>query len=150
MEKAVPNVVRAGRVHIRLCQPFLLIGLFVSLATPGTITAPARLLSAKFSGRCDAFTFTVSGEALHESHLIVSYNIMLTPRSGDPIAIVDSFPVAPEADGRFHGTVDGTWKKFEFTLSNRYTLSGSAILTSDNGVLHTLAIQFPKKKLTCG
>ena len=55
----------------------------------------------------------------------------------------------PEKDGRFHATIQGTWKKFEFTLMDKYTLSGSAILASNLTLLHTLPIAFSPKNMSC-
>jgi hypothetical protein len=173
---AIP-LIQAGRDFTRLCQPFslfklnrigrlpegarsarlsLLVGLLAALAllvssmATDASAAPARLLTAKFSGGCNQYTITVTGEGLKEPNPIVSYNITLTPPAGEPIAIVDSFPVAPEKDGRFHKTIHGTWKKFEFTLADKYTLSGSAILASNLTLLHTLPIAFWPKNLNCG
>jgi hypothetical protein len=120
------------------------------LVGTGASAAPiTRLLTVRFSGDCQAYTIAVTGEGLKQPNPTVSYNIMLTPRSGEPMTIVDSFPVTPEKDGRFHKTIEGTWKKFEFTLTDRYTLSGSALLDSDLTLLHTLAITFSRKNLNC-
>lgn len=122
----------------------------ICLVATGASAAPARLLTARFSGGCNTFTITVRGEGVKQPNPIVSYNITLTPRSGEPITIVDSFALTPEKDGRFHKTIEGNWKKFEFTLTDKYTLSGSAILISDLALLHTLAITFTRENLTCG
>jgi hypothetical protein len=93
----------------------------------------------------------VTGEGLNEPNAIVSYNIKLTPRSGgEPMTIVDSFPVTPEKDGSFHKTITESWEKFEFRLTGKYTLSGSALLASNLIPIHDIAIRFPRPKLNCG
>lgn len=126
------------------------LALLVSSMATDASAPPARLLTAKFSGGCNRYSITVTGEGLKQPNPIVSYNITLTPPAGEPIAIVDSFPVAPDKDGRFHMTIHGTWKKFEFTLTDKYTLSGSTILNSNLNLLHTLPITFSPKNLNCG
>ena len=118
-------------------------------ATDAFSAPPTRLLLAKFSGDCKAYTIAVSGQGLTQPNAIVSYNIRLTMPSGESMAIVDSFPVTPEKDGRFHKTVAGTWKTFEFTLTDKYTLSGSALLTSNLNLLHTIPLEFSPKNLHC-
>ena len=124
--------------------------LAVLLLVAATASAgPARLLRVHFIGDCDAFTVVVSGEGLNQSSPTVSYNIILTPHSGEPMAIVDSFPVTPKKDGKFHKKVHGTWKTFEFTLTDAFTLSGSAILTSGLTLLHTRSITFSPATLSC-
>lgn len=126
------------------------LGLLVLLAATGDSAASARMLTARFSGGCNAYTITVAGDGLTQPNAIVSYNITLIPRSGEPLTIVDSFAVVAENDGKFRKTIQGNWKKFEFTLTDKYTLSGSAILTSDLTLLHTLPISFSRRKLNCG
>ena len=86
-----------------------------------THSAAARQIQWRLQG---IHTIAVSGQGLTQPNAIVSYNIRLTMPSGESMAIVDSFPVTPEKDGRFHKTVAGTWKTFEFTLTDKYTLSG--------------------------
>ena len=80
---------------------------------------------------------------------MVSYNITLTPPSGEPMTITDSFAVTPEKDGSFHKTVRESWKKFEFILTGKYELSGSAILLSDLTLLHTRKMKFARGRLNC-
>ncbi len=109
------------------------------------LAAPGRLLRAKFK----AYTIAVSGEGLTQPNPTVNYNIKLTQPSGESMAIVDLFPVTPEKDGRFHKAIAGTWKTFEFTLTDKYTLSGSALLTSDLNLLHTIRLEFSPKNLNC-
>ena len=121
----------------------------VCLFATAAFAAPARLLRARFSGDCDGFTIVVTGEGLSQPNPTVSYNITLTPRSGEPMTIVDSSPVTPEKDGKFHKTIHGTWKEFEYTLTEAYTLSGSAILISDLTLLHTTPITFSRATLNC-
>lgn len=111
--------------------------------------SPTRLLSANFSGGCDTYTIAVTGEGLNQPNPVVSYNIRLTPRSGEPMTIVDSFEVTPEKDGSFRKTVHESWKKFEYTLTRKYTLSGVAVLLSDRTPLHTLPLTFSAVKLNC-
>jgi hypothetical protein len=96
-----------------------------------------------------AYTIAVSGEGLKQPNPIVSYNIRLTLPSGESMAIVDSFPVTPEKDGSFRKTIEGTWKTFEFTLTDKYTLSGTALLASDLNLLHTIPLGFSPKSLNC-
>jgi hypothetical protein len=145
---------RLGRLlgHARRMRAPSPVGLtlLVLLVATGDLPASARLLTARFSGGCNAYTITVAGDGLTQLNAIVSYNITLTPRSGETLTIVDSFAVVAESDGRFHKTIHGNWKKFEFTLTDKYTLSGSAILTSDLTLLHTLPISFSRQKLNCG
>jgi hypothetical protein len=120
-----------------------------SVATDAFAAPPARLLLARFSGDCKAYTIAVSGEGLKQPNPIVSYNIRLTLPSGESMAIVDSFPVTPEKDGSFRKTIEGTWKTFEFTLTDKYTLSGTALLASDLNLLHTIPLGFSPKSLNC-
>lgn len=127
----------------------IVLALLVFLMRTDAFAASPRLLTARFTGGCIGYTIAVTGEGLRESNSIVSYNITLTPPTGEPIAIVDSFPVTPEKDGRFHGTIQGTWKNFEFTLAGKYTLSGSAILASNLTLLHTLPVTFSRKNMNC-
>lgn len=129
------------------------IGLFVLISLMATVASAApstRMVSARFSAGCRAYTVTVSGEGLNQPNTVVSYNITLTPSSGEPMTVVDSFPVTPGKDGKFHKTIEGTWKQFEFTLTDKYTLSGSAILVSDLTLLHSLVITFSPGTLSCG
>ena len=112
--------------------------------------SPPRLLSATFSGGCQAFTIVVSGDGLTQHSAIVSYNITLKPKSGEPLVITDSFEVAPDKYGTFHKSFDATWKKFEFTLTGKYALSGSAVLLNGLTPLHNMTISFSRKKLDCG
>jgi hypothetical protein len=122
---------------------------FLLVSTVPAHAAPARFLTATFSGGCDSFTIAVTGEGLQEPNAVVSYNITLTPRSGEPIAVVDSFPVTPAKDGTFRGTIRQSWEKFEYRLTAYYKLSGNVILASNLTPLHTLSISFSPKKLNC-
>ena len=163
-------IVRGGRIACRYCLPWFRVNslnqlfrrkwgegaaspagltLLVFLLTPTAFADSPRLLTATFRGGCNTYTITVTGEGLKQPSATVSYNIMLSPRSGEPIAIVDSFTVTTDPHGRFHKTIHGSWKKFEFTLRDRYMLSGSAILTSDLTLLHTLTISFSRGNLNC-
>lgn len=128
------------------------VALVVLFFAATTFAAPSktRLLTATFTGDCDAFTVAVTGEGLKQPNPVVSYNITLTPRSGEPMTIVDSFEVTPEKDGTFHKTVTESWKKFEYTPKGKFVLSGSAILTSKLIPLHDLKIRFSRPTLNCG
>jgi hypothetical protein len=57
--------------------------------------------------------------------------------------------VTPEKDGKFRKTIAGTWIKFEFTLTDKYPLSGSALLNSNLNLLHTIPLEFSPKNLNC-
>lgn len=122
--------------------------LFVALAT-SAVPSPTRLLSANFSGGCDTYTIAVTGEGLNQPNPVVSYNITLTPRSGEPMTITDSFVITAEKDGSFRKTAHESWKKFEYTLTGKYALSGVAVLLSDRTPLHTLPLTFSPAKLNC-
>ena len=126
----------------------LALALFFAASTK--CAEPTRILTANFAGGCDSFTISVTGDGLNQPNPVVSYNILLTPRSGEPIGIVDSFPVTPEKDGTFRKTIRQDWKKFEYALSVDYTLSGNVILASNLSPLHALTIEFAPKKLKCG
>ena len=159
----------AGGIGLRFRQPFFLGPRSVSTFDDGAVRTlrfalafgvlvlvaacasadSARLLKVRFSGDCNSFTIDVTGQGLSQPNPTVSYNITLTPRSGEPMTIVDSSPVTPEKDGKFHKTIHGTWKKFEFTLTDVFTLSGSAILISDLVFLHTTPITFSRARLDC-
>jgi hypothetical protein len=132
----------SGSVRVALAGVIFLLATSIS-------AAPARLLTVSFSAGCDEYTITVTGEGLDQPGAVLSYNITLTPPSGEPIAVVESFPVTPEKDGSFHKTVKGTWKHFEYTLTGKYVLSGSAILSSNLIPLHTLPIAFSPAKIDC-
>lgn len=125
-----------------------LITLFVA-ATISAAPPQARLLTANFTGGCEAYTISVTGEGLSQPNPVVSYNITLTPRSGEAMTIVDSFEVTPKKDGSFRKTVHEFWKKFEYTLNGKYTLTGVAVLLSDRTPLHTLPLAFSPSKLNC-
>lgn len=166
-EMTIPNV-QAGETRFR--QPFfslsrpgrafeggsmrcllriaLALGVFLSVSTAPS-ASPARLLTVRFSGDCEGFTIVVTGEGLSQPNPTVSYNITLTPRSGEPVTIVNSSGVTPEKDGKFRKTIHGTWKKFEIMLPDAFTLSGSAILISDLTLLHTTPITFSRTSLNC-
>lgn len=122
--------------------------LFVTITTSAA-RSPTRLLSASFSGGCDTYTIAVTGKGLNQPNPVVSYNITLTPRSGEPMTITDSFVITAEEDGSFRKTVHESWKKFEYTLTGKYTLSGVAVLLSDRTPLHTLPLTFSPAKLNC-
>jgi hypothetical protein len=122
--------------------------LFVSI-TISAAPSPPRLLTASFSGGCDVYAIAVSGEGLKQPNPVVSYNITLTPRSGEPMTITDSFVVTPEKDGSFQKTIHESWKKFEYTLTRKYALSGVTVLLSDRTPLHTLPLTFSPAKLNC-
>lgn len=132
-----------GRLKFALTMSVALFG------ATGVSGVPAQLLSARFSGGCEAFTIAVSGEGLQQRSAIVSYNVTLTPKSGEPLVITDSFEVTPEQDGTFRKSFDATWKKFEFTLAGNYSLSGSAVLLNGLTPLHNRALTFSRKKLNC-
>lgn len=132
-----------GRLRFALTMSVALFG------ATGVSGVPARLLSARFSGGCEAFTIVVSGEGLGERSIIVSYNITLKPRSSEPLVITDSFEVTPDKDGTFRKSFDATWKKFEFTLTGSYTLSGSAVLLNGLTPLDNRALTFSRKRLNC-
>lgn len=132
-----------GQLRFALTLSMLLVG------ATRVSALPPRLSAASFSGGCEAFTIFVSGEGLQQSSAIVSYNITLTPKSGEPMVITDSFEVTPDKDGTFHKSFDATWKKFEFILTSSYRLSGSAVLLSGLTPLHNRAITFSRKKLNC-
>jgi len=122
----------------------------LALGATGACAKPPQLLGVTFTGGCDSFAIAVTGQGLDQPTPIVSYNIKLTPRSGsEPFIIVDSFPVTPDADGAFRKTIRQSWKKFEFTPAGKYTLSGSAVLTSKITFLHTIPISFHHPKLSC-
>ena len=122
--------------------------LFVTTAVSAA-PSPTRLIAASFSGGCDTYTIAVTGEGLNQPNPVVSYNITLTPRSGEPMTITDSFVITPEKDGSFRKTVHESWRKFEYTLTRKYTLSGVAVLLSDRTPLHTLPLAFTPGKLNC-
>ena len=143
--RSVPAFGKAVRTLVRMTLAF---GVLLSLVA-GASAGPARLLTVRFSGDCDGFTLEVTGEGLNQPNPTVSYNIKLTPHSGEPIIIVDSSPVTPEKDGKFHQTIRGTWKKFEYTLGDNFKLSGSAILVSDLNLLHTIPVTFSRRTLSC-
>lgn len=165
----IPKV-QAGGIGTRFRQPFffvprslpafeggafralvriaLALGVLLLVAAPAS-AGPARLLTARFSGDCDAFTIVVTGEGLNQPNPTVSYNVTLTPRSGEPMTIVDSVAVMPEKNGKFRKIIHGTWKKFEFTLTDAFTLSGSAILMSDLTPLDLTPITFSQATLSC-
>jgi len=136
------NVRRSLRIPLAVAILFFTTA--VSAAPP-----PARLLTASFSGGCDTYTIAVTGEGLNQPNPVVSYNITLTPRSGEPMTITDSFVITAEKDGSFRKTVHQAWKKFEYTLTGKYTLSGIAVLLSDRTPLHTLPLTFSPAKLNC-
>jgi hypothetical protein len=117
--------------------------------TVSAAPSPTRLLTASFGGGCDTYTIAVTGEGLNQPNPVVSYNITLTPRSGEAMTITDSFVVTPEKDGSFHMTVRESWKKFEYTLTRKYALSGVTVLLSDRTPLHNLPLTFSPKKINC-
>ena len=124
--------------------------LFAPIAIAASATPqPPRLLDARFTGGCDAYTIAVTGEGFNQPNAMVSYNITLTLPSGEAMTITDSFAVLPEKDGSFHQTVHESWKKFEFTLTGKYVLSGSAILLSDLTFLHMRKMKFARTRLNC-
>ena len=129
----------------------ILIAVAILFAATTASTAPSstRLLTASFSGGCDTYTIAVRGEGLNQPNPVVSYNITLTPRSGEGMTITDSFVVTPEKDGSFQKTVHESWKKFEYTLTRKYLLSGVAVLLSDRTPLHNLPLTFSPTKLNC-
>src|SRR6266478_2116566 len=65
---------------------------------------------------------------IHREGVTAGYNITLTPHSGEPIAITDSFAVVPDKNGSFRQAVAVSWQKFDVVLTSRYALSGSANL----------------------
>ena len=136
------NVRRSLRIPLAVA--ILFVTTAVSAAPP-----PAQLFTASFSGGCDTYTIAVTGEGLNQPNPVVSYNITLTPRLGEPMTITDSFVITPEKDGSFRKTVHESWKKFEYTLTRKYVLSGVAVLVSDLTPLHTMALTFSPVKLNC-
>ena len=125
------------------------VAFLIVVITTSAAPSPTRLLTASFTGGCDTYTISVAGEGLNQPNPVVSYNITLTPRSGEPMTITDSFVIAPEKDGSFHKAVHVPWKKFEYRLTRKYTLSGVAVLLSDRTPLHTLPLTFSSAKLNC-
>jgi hypothetical protein len=108
-----------------------------------------QIETAIFSAQCTTFKITVSGSGVDQPKPIVGYNITLTPRSGEPTIITDSFPVTVDPDGSFHQTFTNDWKKFGYSLSGRYTLSGSAVLVSGLKPLSTIPVAFSPARLFC-
>jgi hypothetical protein len=110
---------------------------------------PNRLLRVSASAGCERYTVRVSGVTVDEPKPLVSYNITLTPPSGEPMTITDSFAVMPEKDGSFSQTITDSWKKFEFRLTGKYVLSGSAVLVRNLVPLDSSSVKFSPAKLDC-
>lgn len=105
--------------------------------------------AAIFTAQCTTFKILVAGRGVNQPNPIVGYNITLTPPSGESLIITDSFPVMPDSSGSFRKTFANSWKTFGFTLTGKYTLSGSAVLVSGLKPLSTIPIAFSSTSLTC-
>jgi hypothetical protein len=87
--------------------------------------------------------------AADQPNPLVGYNITLTPPSGEPMTITDSFSVMPNKDGTFRKAVTDSWKKFEFTLTGEFVLSGSAVLLKNLTPLDSSTLKFSPANLDC-
>jgi hypothetical protein len=105
--------------------------------------------AATFTAQCDSYRLHVSGSGVDKPKPLVGYNITLTPPSGPPLIITDSFPVTPNSDGAFQKTFSNSWKTFGFTLDGKHRLSGSAVLVIGLTPLSTATIKFSSITLSC-
>jgi hypothetical protein len=111
---------------------------------------PNQIHTATFEAQCDTYSLRVSGRSIDKTNLIVGYNITLTPPSGEPLIITDSFSVVPNTDRTFRKTFTNSWKTFGFMLGGKYTLSGSAVLVTGLTPLSSVTIGFSPASLDCG
>jgi hypothetical protein len=107
------------------------------------------LVSAHTTATCSSYTLTVSGSALNNPNLVyfVIYGIRLVPASGPPTTIVNAVLLSPDADGNATTTVTKTFP----AVTGDFTLTGAALLGSNDGVWHSLIpMTFSSGSLSCG
>ena len=130
-------------------QTAVLVGSAIALLT---MLVPQPLLAnhidtASVSMNCTSYTLTVSGGSLAVGvNYSVTYTITLTPKSGSPVVITDTFPVTRDAAGNFNASVTHSLSG----LNGTYTLTGSATLLTNGTPHNTVPIAFNPVSLTCG
>jgi len=107
-----------------------------------TLTATATATDS-----CQQYTITVLGTDQLTSSVKVAYTITLTPTSGSPIVVNDSFTI-PVTGGAYSGSNTKTWASYGDTLNTNYTLAGSATVTAGT-VTQTASITFTPPTLAC-
>jgi hypothetical protein len=103
-----------------LCVALLVVlGIPASANTIGTV---------QVTDSCSGFTASITATGLGLPTATVDFTITLTPTSGTPITISDSFVVTriPHSHGTYSGSYTQTWAFYGDTLNTTYTLTGKA------------------------
>lgn len=95
----------------------VLLGLPAAANTVGTV---------QVTDSCSGFTATIAATGLSYPTATVDFTITLTPTSGTPITISDSFVVHRLYPHGYTGTYTQTWAHYGVTLNSAYTLTGKA------------------------
>ena len=111
------------RSRLAICVSMVALILFVTL--PASANVIGRVTA---TDSCSGFTITASGTGLGKPSITVTFTITLTPPSGPPITITDTFVVTriPHSHGAYNTSYTQTWAHYGVTLTSSYTLSGSA------------------------
>jgi hypothetical protein len=134
---------------------FLMNCRFASIAAMIAVVALASLPAAANSVQhatatdtCSGFSLTVSGNNLGSKTATVDFTITLTPSSGSPIEISDSFVVTRTPHGTtYNTTYTQTWAHYGVTLNGNYTLTGTASFAPHH--YHPTGIVFSPSTLNC-
>jgi hypothetical protein len=132
-------------------QLLVAMSMAVFLSIAADAARPSNVVEAASSTvGCDVFRVRVAGNNVDQPKPLVAYNLALSPPSGEPVIITDSFDVTPDRDGRFERTVERSWRTFGLVIEEgRYVLSGSAVLVSGVKPLSWVEISFSSPSLSC-
>ena len=101
----------------------LVAALLVLLALPA---AANTVGTVQVTDSCSGFTASITATGLSYQTATVDFTITLTPTSGTPITISDSFVVHRTPPHGYTGTYTQTWAHYGVTLNTTYTLTGKA------------------------
>jgi len=123
--------------------------LLLILVVFATLPAAANIVeNATATDSCTGFTVTVSGSDLGSPTKTVDFTITLTPTTGTPIVISDTFTVIrAEPHNTYDASYTQTWAHYGVTASGDYTLSGKAAFEPHN--YKPTSIKFTPTTLDC-
>ena len=101
----------------------LVAALLVLLALPA---AANTVGTVQVTDSCSGFTASITATGLSYQTATVDFTVTLTPTSGTPITISDSFVVHRTPPHGYTGTYTQTWAHYGVTLNTTYTLTGKA------------------------
>lgn len=119
---------------------------FVAMAVSTLPAFANHLTTATGNASCTQYTISVTGADLYYPTANVSYKVVLTPKSGTPIIVTNSFTVIRGGGGNFTGMTTQPWPS-KLKINSNYTISGAARLDVPLG--NTIPIVFSPATLNC-